>query len=424
MRSAYGTFGRHRQWSSTVRRQPCNDVAVTVSLRPLTAAHHEAGLQLRHEAFGAPRPADAGNAPTANTDADPGRHWWGHTEGDALLSRGCWVEYGAYFGGVEVPNAGLAGITIAAEARGQGLLKELLAVMWREAREAGRSVSTFFPTAPGIYRSAGCEVIADKDTIGLPLAALSRLKPAPGVRLSRGAAADVPAVQDLYARAAALTNGALTRTGVRFTATAADLLAEFTGLTMAWLGDEPVGYLLWDRTVGDHHTGPGLVVEDFVSVHSDATTALLASLASFDAVTDSLTIDAPAETLRWALPAATWQLIERRPYMLKVLDPVGSLTARTWPEVDLDLSWQLLDPLLSELTGGYRLRCLGGSVEAASAEVGDAPCFTAGGWALLYAGAATTGQLRLTGQLTGPADQDRLFDALFSGHRPAIHDYF
>ncbi|WP_179229365.1 GNAT family N-acetyltransferase [Parenemella sanctibonifatiensis] len=397
---------------------------MTVCLRPLTAAHHEAGLQLRHEAFGAPRPADSGNAPVANTDADPGRHWWGHTEADALLSRGCWVEYGAYFGGVEVPNAGLAGITIAAEARGQGLLKELLAVLWREAREAGRSVSTFFPTAPGIYRSAGCEVIADKDTIRLPLAGLSRLKPAPGVRLSRGSTQDVAAVQDLYARAAARTNGALTRTGVRFTTTAADLLAEFTGLTMAWLEDEPAGYLLWDRTVGDHATGPGIAVEDFVSVHPDATRALLGGLASFAAVTDAITIDAPAETLRWALPAAGWEVIDRRPYMLKVIDPVGSLTARTWPELDLELSWQLVDPLLSELTGGYRLRSLGGSVEAEPTEVGDAPCFTAGGWALLFAGAATTGQLRLTGQLTGPADQDRLFDALVSGYRPAIHDYF
>ena len=86
--------------------------------------------------------------------------------------------FDSYFGGVAVPTSGIAGVTVAAESRGQGALTPLFDALLRAARDRGAVVSGLFPTAPRIYRRFGYEVVTDLETIELPTHVLGVGRPA------------------------------------------------------------------------------------------------------------------------------------------------------------------------------------------------------------------------------------------------------
>ena len=75
-------------------------------------------------------------------------------------------------------------MTVAAEARGRGALTPLFATTLGHAVERGAVLSTLFPTAPGIYRRFGFELVADFVTVHVPTAALQRARH-PGARPGR-----------------------------------------------------------------------------------------------------------------------------------------------------------------------------------------------------------------------------------------------
>ena len=52
--------------------------------------------------------------------------WFGAFEDDLLVARLIDREYHSFFGGVPVPTCGVAGVTVAAEHRGQGILRHSL----------------------------------------------------------------------------------------------------------------------------------------------------------------------------------------------------------------------------------------------------------------------------------------------------------
>ena len=55
---------------------------------------------------------------------------------------------------------------------------------------------------------------------------------------------------------------------------------------------------------------------------------------------------------------------------------------------------------------------------------GDRPTFTSAGLAQSWAGAQSTANVRLAGGLTGPAEHDAVWDALWGGRQVHVRDYF
>ena len=112
-------------------------------------------------------------------------------------------------------------------------------------------LSTLFPTAPGIYRPFGYELIGSYDAVEVPAAEVAAVRPPTATVTRRATAADFDAVRDVYDRWAAGQNGPLSRRGVSFTATADEFVAAFTGVTLALDADGAVvGYASWDRGTG------------------------------------------------------------------------------------------------------------------------------------------------------------------------------
>lgn len=404
-----------------------------MEIRLLDLTDHDAQFRLGTEAFGSPPyPAAAPPAPTALPE---GREVWGALDDGALVARVAAHSYESWWHGRRVATCGIAGVTVAPEHRGTGLLRPLVEAALESAAARGEVVSTLYPTAAGIYRSLGYELVTSLDTIEVGTDELAGVATPTRTRTRRATAADLPAVRALYDVWAAAQNGPLTRTGPRFATSDEDVLADVTAISLAVDPDGTVvGYATWDRGAGYDPTTSVMEVHDLLATTLDGYRALWRMLGTFSSVVGRVRLSSSGhDPARLVLPSSTWRVVERHPYMLRVGDPAGALTtagpavpglART--EVELTV----VGDRLGRADGHYRLT-LGEEpaycerVAATSAtSAADVATFTTQGLALAYAGAQTCANLRLLGHLTGPDTHDRVLDAVLGGRPLHVRDYF
>lgn len=368
-------------------------------------------------------------------------------------------HYEAWFGGRPVACAGIASVVVTMEHRGGGLLSGLFDTMLRAARDRGAVISLLYPSASGIYRRFGYEVIGTYDVVTVPTAALAQVRTDGETTVRRAVEADMPAVRGLYSAWAATVNASLTREGPNFPTTDAPLVTEFTGITIAEEAGRPVGYAMWDR-VDHYHPGGKVVVEDIVALTPGAARSLLAALGTHAMVAPETQIPTSGlDVLQMVLPSAGWTVTDREVFMLSLLDVPGAMAARGWPEgISETLEFEVTG-LFPDGDGRYRLdvsdgaaRCerlgdidisravrmagrpgipgrpgdlgISGDLEAQEPSAGGVPRFTAGGLAARYACALTTTQLRQAGLLAGPEHDDAAWDRVFGNNPVAMRDSF
>jgi predicted acetyltransferase len=173
------------------------------------------------EAFGVPS-----SPPTSPATIDqPGMSWYGAFESDQLAGQLIDREYDAYFGGVPLPMCGVAGVTVTAEHRGQGILTPLFASLLRNAKQRGALISALFPSAPRIYRKFGYETVAEYARVEIPSRIVAEVPRPTTIQTRRASAADFDAIRAVYDTWAIEQNGPLSRRGVSFTATAEEFIA-------------------------------------------------------------------------------------------------------------------------------------------------------------------------------------------------------
>ena len=394
-------------------------------LRPLSSDDFAASSALGVEAFGALPPGRTATPPP--TTPPPGRHAWGTYDADGrLAAKAVALELASWFGGVEVPTCGVAGVAVAAERRGDGLLADLVRALLDEALDRGEVISTLYPTAPGIYRRLGYELVGSLDRVELPTAELLGVRAAAGVTTRRATPADAAAVGHVYDRWAAAQHGPLTRRGPLFPESGEALPADVTGVTLAVdAAGTVVGYAAWRRGEG-YDADATLEVDDLLAVSADAYRALWRVLGSFATVTGRVRIatsgDDPARLL---LPGGSWRVVGTHPYGLRLLDVARAFALRPLTGT-ADLAFGVAGDPVGRTDGGYRLRvaATGTTCERDGAGPADGPTFTPQGLALAWAGVQSCANLRMTGHLAGPATYDATLDALLGAGRLHVRDYF
>lgn len=334
----------------------------------------------------------------------PGMHPWGTFDGDVLAARVVGREYETWWDGAAIPTCGIAGVTVAAEYRGRGLLEPLFTEVLGEARARGEVISTLFPTAPGIYRRFGYELIGSADAVEVPTAAAAAVRPGVGITTSRATVADVPAIRAVYDAWAAAQRGPLSRRGVSFPATDDEVIAAFTGVTVAReASGAVVGYASWTRGPQE---GDDLHVQDLLALTPDAYRELWRVLGSFASVIGTIKLETSgADAARLVLPSATWRQVETEGYMLRVDDVAGAFSARR-SSGSGRARFGVSGDRLGSMDGVYELTVDGGAVQCSrvAREVTpapDLPVFTPQGIALVFAGVQSCANLRLVGHLTG-----------------------
>jgi predicted acetyltransferase len=400
-----------------------------VEIRRLTLDDHASSYRLGAEAFGASPQRAVPDAPAA---LPPGRDTWGAFDGGELVAGVSAHSYESWWHGARVATCGIASVVVAAERRGQGLLLPLFEATLGAAAERGEPLSTLFPTANGIYRSLGYELVSSYDTVVVPTAELAGVRAPVGTRTRRARAGDVPALKAVYDAWAAAQNGPLTRTGPLFAATDQELLDDVTAVTLAVTeDDEVVGYATWDRGEGYDPATAGLVVHDLVATTADAYRALWRVLGTHTSVAGRVTLHTSGEDpARLVLPTATWDVVGRHPYMLRVGDPAAAfagLPGLTVPGLRAEVRLAVAGDRLATADGTYRLAL--GDGPATCERVAPDPAagvatFTTQGLALAYAGAQSCANLRMTGHLSGDDSADAVLDAVLGARPLHIRDYF
>jgi len=422
---------------SVTRRERGASVAdVTLEFRRTTFADVPASRRLGAEAFGvSPHPSpepDPDSWPSANT-----RPWVASDDGEVVAGLGV-RSFTSWFHGARLPTAGFAGVTVAAERRGSGLLRPLMEAALAEARDLGDVVSTLYPSSAGIYRGLGYEVVGAFEDVRIPMAALATVPaPAGGVRARRATAADVPAVRRVYEAWASAQNGPLSRGEKPFTMEAEEMVgpdAGYTGVSLAVRGagadEEVLGFASWSRGPGYDRTNT-IEVDDLVALTPDAARVLWRVLASFASVAGWVQVCTSGgwsglDVSRLVLPDHAATSLPR-PYMLRLLDVPGALGAARVAPVTARVPFAVVDRRTPDLEGAWTVEAADGAVRVTpddAAAPGDRLTFTSAGLAVTWAGAQSTANARLAGGAWGPAEHDAVWDALWGGRQVHVRDYF
>lgn len=328
-------------------------------------------------------------------------------------------SYEQWWGGRRVPMGGIASVAVAPDARGRGvaatLMRELLALM----QQSSQPISVLYPTAPGIYRSLGWEIVGTLDDTRLATVGLQPAGEPGDVQLRAAGPDDVEAIAALYL--AQQRNGHLTREGPEFPAGARAVLEHDVVTLVTSPGGEALGYTTYSRGSG-YREGSELRVFDFVGQTPAAAAALLRSLASWSSVASTVRWRGPTDTLALHLGGLLPPPVTSQPWMLRIVDAVGAVAARGFaPGLVADVPFRLHDPEVSGHSRGWRLRISGGAGVLEPTDGADLATLHVRGLALLYAGAADTAGLVHAGLLDRAVPG---LDLAFAAKPPAILDYF
>ena len=389
--------------------------------RLLTHDDTPAAWELGRLAFG----GGSGGAPEGYSAQRSARPTWGVFDDGRLVAKAVDRKQHQLFGGRSVSTAGIAGVVVVPEHRATGVGRALLTHVLRAARERGAVLSSLYRTTPVPYRRLGFEQVGVLRRTALATSALARLRTPAGTTLRAAAPADVPRLLEIRTAIARSGTGAMDRTGPLHERTPEAELALHDGTTLAVDADGVVqGFTSWDRGPG-YDAKAVLTVDDLLALTPDATTALLGNLGSWAQVAPTLHLRLPEPDPAVLLGAFTHPtVLSEDPWMLRVVDAPGAVTARGWPaHLRASVDLELVDDACPWNAGAWRLVLDGGTAELEPGGSG-AVRVEPRGLAAWYAG-TTPAVLRRAGLLTGgTAADDALLAAATAGPPTSLLDYF
>jgi predicted acetyltransferase len=330
------------------------------------------------------------------------------------------IPMGIFAGGRSVPTVGLAGVAVAAEARGTGVAKAMLSTWLRDLHEKKIATSVLYASTRALYRSVGYEPAGTHTRGTVHVDALRSLGSRDGT-FEPLTAADHEAIAAVYREHARAHTGRMDRGPYLW-----GRVFSFRGApNHGWLLRGPNGPVAWVtlRQTDGPDDFKKVLVEDHFAVDDQALRRLIGFLSTFGAMARELTI---------AGPCALWDLMpEHRadlrvvePWLLRVIHVPSALTERGYPEgFEGTLRFAVDDALFSENEGPWELRVRGGRAEITrvpSAELS----LSVRGLASLFTGYATPSRLRLLGELRGPTAHDARLASAFAGNAPELGDFF
>jgi predicted acetyltransferase len=318
-----------------------------------------------------------------------------------------------WWGGRDLPMAGIAGVVVAPEQRGRGVGSLLMRAVLDRSVALGDAVSVLYPATLPVYRRLGWEVAGARHRVAVDTWLLRRLG-GRDVAVRPGTVADTETVVGIA------------RSVHRLSRTSGPLVHDVDD-TRETLRDPTVfSYLADDGFVLYGWQGSDLRVHELTAGSEQTARALWSVVGSGSSVARTVhAYVAPRDPLHLLLGEGVRPGVEQLRWMLRVLDLPAAVRARGFaPAVSGQAALVVDDPLVPRNTGVWTLQVAGGAGEVVAGSAGrDALRLDANGLALLFAGLPTA-TIRVAGAATGgrPED-DALLDAAFAAE-PYLLDYF
>jgi predicted acetyltransferase len=278
----------------------------------------------------------------------------GAFDGGRLVGSALYHDMRQWWYGRPVPMAGVAGVKVAPEYRGQGVGRALMTALAALMAEHGYPLSALYPATMHIYRSLGWEIAGHRHEALLSPRALSSLaRPemkAAGIR--RPGPGDAAEVLEVIGRAheAARDCGPVTydEATLRRWLTRPGRYADKDRYTYL----APDGFLgyRWQRGHDE------IFVERVVAASAGTTAALWAVAASNSSVVDTVRAQVgPSDPLWWMLREQDATIADRESWMLRLLDAPAAIAARGFPATDLAVPLQITDDVRPANSGRWDL---------------------------------------------------------------------
>ncbi len=395
-------------------------------IRPLTPGlGWDQYLDLTMRSFG---PSDESRIQASTEPIVADGRCLGAFDGGRLIGTALYHDMRQWWYGRPVPMAGVAGVKVAPEYRGQGVGRAMMTALARLMTERGYPLSALYPATMTIYRSLGWEIAGHLHEAVLPSRALTTMaRPdAESAGIRRPGPDDAAEVLEVIGRAHsdARDCGPVTydETTMRRWLTRPGRYADKD--RYAYLA--PDGFLGYRWQRGNDE----IFVDRVVAASAGTTRALWALAASNSSVVETVRAQVgPSDPLWWMLREQDANIAERHSWMLRLLDAPAAIAARGFPATDLAVPLQITDDLRPANSGRWELTVRAGagrlsrcrteqvSPSASAASPGGQAPLALGprGLAALYAGTpvATLRRAGLAdgGSLAADAALDRAFAA-------------
>ena len=333
------------------------------------------------------------------------------------------IAMGQYFAGRSVPMTGIAGVTIAPEARGKGRAAELMRRCVAEIQAEGVPLSVLYASTQALYRVAGYEQAGHLWTLRVPV---HRIDVAGrGAPFRPATDDDMPAIDACYARAVRHRDGYLDRTEYIWKRIRKPRVGTVRSYVLGSAGGVDA-YVFFRQSSDDVPGGRhNLLITDMAAVTPDAARSLLAFLRGFSSMAvDAIWQGGPVDPLLTLLPEQSVTLTRREYWMLRIADVAGALTQRAYaPGLAASLHLHVTDDALPSNAGPIVLSIADG---AGHVERGGDARIRLGVRALasIYTGFHRPESLAALGLVESPEDDLRRLGAAFAGAAPAMSDMF
>ncbi len=355
---------------------------------------------LRRQAFGSTDPYDPDLAVP-----DPERTVAAYV-GDDLMGTVVALDFTMTWGGSPVPGAGVSGVVVRPELRGQGAARALLRESFDRMRARGELVAVLFPTTATLYRSVGFEICGSHEWRRIPLEVIPT---GPAATLQwRRVDFDDPGLRAMHDRMAGRIDGWVVTDDRWWARTRATMVNEASTNRFAYLG----GRDGIDAAAVIYHYEPlekgfyELATDLVAGVDDAAVAAALGFLAINGTTASRVETDLPASLLARHVPSFQRSKVTNAlPWMLRLVDPVGAIAARGWPSsVTGRVELYIVDETISANAGPHVFEIVDGSASLTPGGSG-AVSVTVNDLAVVYAGGDVRG-LSDAGRLAGATTTD------------------
>ncbi|WP_030173805.1 GNAT family N-acetyltransferase [Spirillospora albida] len=363
-----------------------------MQIRVLGSGELDETRDIRSRAFG--RLSDsawAQSARMARPALEAGRQFAGF-EGGRIVATGRLNDLTQWWQGRAVSVAGVGGVAVAPEARGRGLGRALLTDLLERCVRFGHPLAMLYPATTPLYRSLGWEHAGGLHHVELPAEALRTLA-AERVPVRRVGPQDAEEVAAVVAR-------------VHEAAGDCGPIGWRHGVWRVLLGTEGhYTYLAEDGFVSYRWdgNGEGLEVTRLVAGSEGTLRALWALVGSGSSTAASVrACVAPSDPVLWAIRERECETVDRRQWMLRVVDAPAAIGARGFPAgVSARAALLIDDPDVPANAGHWHLTVEDGTgrLERSGGDP-DPVRLGARGLAALYAGVPVP-TLRRAGLLHG-----------------------
>lgn len=341
----------------------------------------------------------------------------GVVDGDEVVAAARIWDFRQWWGGRQVPMAGIAGVVVSPEYRGRGVGSMLMRGVLQRSIDRGFPLTALYPATTVIYRKLGYEFGGGRYRFSFQAADLRALG-GRGVDIRRAGPADAGRFLELVGQA-------------HESGRASGVLGWPEAKVAEWLADDEdiFAYLADDGFVVYNWDGNNLRVDELIA-HSEATArALWATVGSGSSTARSVhAYVSPNDPVHLLAQLEADKETHVQRWMLRLLDAPAAIAARGFaPGVVAEVEFELDDAEVPAHSGRWRLSVADGSgklTPSSGSDSSDVLRLGSRGLSALYAGTPLA-TLRGSGLASGGSlAADGLLDTAFGGAPAYMLDFF